>query len=231
MALVLSFIGVSASGEETARANPNQTLQALLDGNKRYVSSQMGSCQQSDAKLREKLATGQRPPAIILSCSDSRVPPEIIFDQGQGELFVIRVAGNVADPVVLGSVEYAAEHLGASLIMVLGHERCGAVTAAVDAKGKPHGNLGAIVSAIAPAAAQARKAAAGQEKAALIDLAVDSNVKLTEANLTKKSPVLAKLAKEGEIKIVGARYDLDDGRITLLDGAPASPTAAAPSGP
>ena len=105
-----------------------------------------------DLPTRTSLSKSQKPYAIILSCSDSRVPPELIFDKGLGEVFVVRVAGNIPDPVVLGSIEYAAEHLGSPLVMVLGHERCGAVTATVDSKGKTTGsaNIDAIVKAIEP---------------------------------------------------------------------------------
>ncbi|AJE03752.1 carbonic anhydrase [Geobacter pickeringii] len=195
----------------------DEALQRLMDGNKHYVEGQLGACRESDAAKRESLATGQKPYAIILSCSDSRVPPEIVFDKSMGEIFVVRVAGNVPDPVVLGSIEYAAEHIGSPLIMVLGHERCGAVTAAVDAKGKPEGNIGAIVKTIAPAVRKAKAEAKGKSKAELVEAACEANVKLVARSLTKRSPVIAKLAKEGKIKIVTAKYDLDDGKVSLLD--------------
>ncbi len=194
----------------------DEALQKLMDGNQHYVAQQMTNQKMSDQHVRESLSKGQKPYAIILSCSDSRVPPEIIFDKGLGEIFVVRVAGNVPDPIVLGSIEYAAEHLGTPLIMVLGHERCGAVTAAVDAKGKPEGNIGAIVKAIAPAVAQARKEYKGTDKSQLVETAINDNVRLVEANLTKHSPMLKHLAKEGKIKIVAAKYDLDDGKVTLM---------------
>ena len=196
----------------------DEALQRLMDGNKRYVEGQMGACRESDTAKREGLAKGQKPYAIILSCSDSRVPPEIVFDKSMGELFVVRVAGNIPDPVILGSIEYAAEHIGSPLIMVLGHERCGAVTATVDSKGKAHGNIGAIVKTIAPAAQKAMKATKGKPKAEVVEAATDANVQLVAANLTKNSPVIAKLAKEGKIKIVTAKYDLDDGKVTLFEG-------------
>jgi carbonic anhydrase len=195
----------------------DEALQRLLDGNKRYVESKMKACGEANAAAREKLAKTQKPYAIILSCSDSRVPPEIIFDKGLGEIFVVRVAGNVPDPIILGSIEYAAEHLGSPLVMVLGHERCGAVTAAVDAKGKPEGNIGAIIKAIAPAVKQARTEYKGKEKAELVETAINDNVKLVAANLTKQSSVLEHFVKDGKVKIVAAKYDLDDGKVTLLD--------------
>jgi carbonic anhydrase len=195
----------------------DEALQRLLDGNKRYVESKMNACGEVNAAAREKLAKTQKPYAIILSCSDSRVPPEIIFDKGLGEIFVVRVAGNVPDPIILGSIEYAAEHLGSPLVMVLGHERCGAVTAAVDAKGKPEGNIGAIIKAIAPAVKQAKREYKEKEKTELVETAINDNVKLVVVNLTKQSSVLEQFVKEGKLKIVAAKFDLDDGKVTLLD--------------
>lgn len=205
-----------AAASEGVGVTADEALQKLMDGNKHYVAQKMSSQKMCSIGVRESLAKTQKPYAIILSCSDSRVPPEIIFDKGLGEIFVVRVAGNVPDPIVLGSIEYAAEHLGTPLIMVLGHERCGAVTATVDAKGKPEGNIGAIIKSIAPAVAQARKEYKGKDKAQLVETAINDNVKLVEASLTKKSPLLKHLAKEGKIKIVAAKYDLDDGKVTLM---------------
>ncbi|HJV66672.1 MAG TPA: carbonic anhydrase [Geomonas sp.] len=208
-------IGI-AFASEGAGVSADQALQKLMDGNARYVQSKMGACTASDASARAKLATSQHPYAIILSCSDSRVPPELIFDQSLGEIFVIRVAGNVADPIVLGSIEYASEHLGSPLVMVLGHERCGAVTATVNAKGKAEGNIGAIVKAIEPSAKKAQKMCKGKSKDEIVECAVSMNAKAVAASLTKKSKVLAEQLKEGKIKIVAAKYDLDDGKVTLL---------------
>jgi carbonic anhydrase len=199
-----------------AGISADEALQKLMDGNQRYVENKMGACASSDAAAREKLARTQHPYAIILSCSDSRVPPELIFDKALGEIFVVRVAGNVADPIVLGSIEYATEHLGSPLIMVLGHERCGAVTAAVNAKGKPEGNIGAIVKAIEPAAKKAKVIKKGKSNEEVVECAVTVNAQSVAADLTKKSKVLAEQLKEGKIKIVAARYDLDDGKVTLL---------------
>lgn len=207
-ALAFASGGVGVSADEA--------LQKLMDGNKRYVENQMGACKQSDTATREGLAKGQKPYAIILSCSDSRVPPEIIFDKTMGEIFVVRVAGNIPDPVVLGSIEYAAEHIGSPLIVVLGHERCGAVTAAVDAKGKPEGNIGQIIKTIAPAVKQAKKEAKGKDKTVLVETAIDDNIKLVSAALLKKSHVIKELSASGKLKIVNAKYDLDDGKVTLM---------------
>lgn len=213
-ALSVSCAAAMASGAPGVTAD--EALLKLMEGNKEYVEQKMTNQKMSCKTVRESLAKVQKPYAIILSCSDSRVPPEVIFDKGLGEIFVVRVAGNVPDPIVLGSIEYAAEHLGTPLVMVLGHERCGAVTAAVDAKGKPEGNIGAIVKVISPAVSKAKKEYKGKDKAQLVETAIDDNIKLVEASLTKKSPVLKHLVKEGKVKIVAAKYDLDDGKVTLL---------------
>ncbi len=205
-----------AAAAEGSGITADDALRKLMDGNKHFVAQQMTSSKMCSLGIRESLTKVQKPYAIILCCSDSRVPPEIIFDKGLGEIFVVRVAGNVPDPIILGSIEYAAEHLGSPLIMVLGHERCGAVTAAVEAKGKPEGNIGAIIKTIAPAVSKAKKEYKGKDKAQLVETAIDDNIKLVEANLTKQSPVLNHLAKEGKIKIVAAKYDLDDGKVTLM---------------
>ena len=213
--LAWSSLVLASSAGTTMTAD--EALQSLLDGNKRYVENQMTGTKLCDLSARSGVAKGQKPYAIILSCSDSRVPPEIIFDKGLGEIFVARVAGNVADPVVLGSIEYAAEHLGSPLVVVLGHERCGAVTAAVGAKGKPEGNIGSILRLIQPAVKQAKKEAAGKAKEELVETAIDDNVKLVAANLTKQSKILKELAEAGKIKIVGAKYDLDDGKVSVMN--------------
>lgn len=196
--------------------NADEALQKLMDGNKQYVEQHMTGHKLCDVSTRHSLAKGQKPYAIILTCSDSRVPPEIIFDKGLGEIFVIRVAGNVPDPIVLGSIEYAAEHIGSPLIMVLGHERCGAVTAAVDAKGKPEGNIGAIIKTISPAVTKAKKDYTGKDKAQLVETAIDINAHLVAANLTKQSSIIKHLVHEGKLKIVTAKYDLDDGTVSLM---------------
>jgi len=215
-AVVAATAGLALASAGSAGITAEEALQKLLDGNKNYVASKLGTCAATDAQAREKLAKTQHPYAIILSCSDSRVPPELIFDKSLGEIFVVRVAGNVPDPVVLGSVEYAAEHLHTPLVMVLGHERCGAVTATVDAKGKVEGNIGAIVKEIAPSSAKAKKISKGKSHDEIVECAIDLNAKAVAAALPKRSKIIAELAKEGKLKIVTAKYDLDDGKVTLL---------------
>jgi carbonic anhydrase len=223
LAGVMSLLGTLALASAGAGITPLEAIQKLQDGNKRYMESKMNTCGETNAAARSKLALSQKPYAIILSCSDSRVPPELIFDQTLGEIFVVRVAGNVPDPVVLGSIEYAAEHLGSPLIMVLGHERCGAVKATVEANGKGQGNIGAIIKTIAPALKKVKaeckrhKECDLKDKANLVECVVNENVKMVAANLTKQSRVIRELVKEGKVKIVAAKYDLDDGKVTLFD--------------
>lgn len=231
-AAVLGSVTLAAGMAFATSANapvvsPDEALQKLMDGNQRYVENQMTGSKLCDLPTRTGLAKSQHPYAIILTCSDSRVPPEIIFDKGLGEIFVIRVAGNVPDPIVLGSIEYAAEHLGSPLIMVLGHERCGAVKATVDAKGKSSGsrNIDAIVKVVAPAVKTAAKdcqacrddkKCADTKKDEFVECVVDANAKSVAASLTRNSKILNHLSHEKKIKIVAAKYDLDDGKVILF---------------
>jgi carbonic anhydrase len=224
--LVFLTAGIALASSESPSISADEALQMLMDGNKHFVENKLTNTSRSDTAARSALTKSQKPFAIILSCSDSRVPPEIIFDKGLGEIFVIRVAGNIPDPVVLGSIEYAAEHLGTPLIMVLGHERCGAVTATVAAKGKSSGskNLDAIVKSVATSVKAASKdcdACKGDEKCAenktseFVECLIDANAKHVAASLTKESKILSHLAAEKKIKIVAAKYDLDDGLVRL----------------
>jgi carbonic anhydrase len=204
--------GALAFASETGSGiTADEALKKLLDGNRNFLKDPNGMSN------RQALAAGQKPYAIILSCSDSRVPPELIFEKGLGEVFVIRVAGNIPDPIILGSIEYAAEQFGTPLIVVLGHTRCGAVSAAVDAKGHPQGNIGAIIKTIAPAVEQARKDARNVSKSDLVESAIDNTIKLVAKSLVKQSPVIRSLVDAGKIKVVGAKYDLDDGTVKLLE--------------
>lgn len=216
IAASIALVGAVAFASGGPGMTADVALKLMMDGNKRYVENQMQAQKLSDPARRQSLTRSQKPYAIVLSCSDSRVPPEIIFDKGLGEIFVIRVAGNIPDPLVLGSIEYAAEHLGSPLIMVLGHERCGAVTATVESKGKPEGNIGAIVKTISPAVKQAKKEYKGNDKSQLVEKAADINIRMVSAGIIKDSPVIRHLVKEGKVKIVNAKYDLDDGKVTLM---------------
>ena len=188
----------------------DKALKRLQAGNAHFVNDSSKRTNKH-AQRRAEVAEKQKPFAIVVSCSDSRVGPEVVFDQGLGDLFVVRTAGHVVDDVGLASIEYAVEHLGPSLIVVLGHERCGAVAATV-AGGEAHGHLPAIVKAIKPAVAKTK----GQP-GDTVDNAVREHVREVTAQLAKAGPVLAERVKAGSIKVVGARYDLDTGRVQFIE--------------
>jgi carbonic anhydrase len=183
----------------------------LLAGNQRYVTNHQ---QHPDESLawRVELTKGPHPIAVILGCADSRVPPELIFDQGLGDLFVIRVAGNIVDDAVLASIEYAVEHLGTKLVVVLGHEKCGAVSAVVEG-GPAAGHLGALFTAIRPA-----MEAASKEPGDKVHNCVIANARRVAAQIRESEPVLKKQVAGKVLKVLAADYALDTGKVTLLDG-------------
>ncbi|MFH1691680.1 MAG: carbonic anhydrase [Candidatus Omnitrophota bacterium] len=183
--------------------------QKMIDGNRRYVEAKMSHPDQTPQR-RAEIAGGQHPFMAILSCSDSRLPPEVIFDQGLGDLFVIRLAGNIANDAALGSLEYAAEHVGVKYIMVLGHQRCGAVEAAVEG-GEAHGHIGSIVKAIQPALEKAESMPGD-----IVDNTVRANVAMVVEQLKFSSHILKELTEKGGLVIEGAYYDLDSGEVTIL---------------
>lgn len=215
--LVLPFASGHVFGSEQhgGGVSPDEALKKLMDGNARYASDKGKTGDISDTR-RQELAKGQKPFAIIVSCSDSRVAPEHLFDQGLGDLFVVRVAGNVVDPIEIGSVEYAAEHLGSQLIVVLGHEKCGAVKATIDTGGKAEGNIGAIVKKIAPAVNKAKASAKGDD---LLNACVQENAKKTAKDLIANSKILKHMADEGKIRIVVGEYMLGTGKVEILETA------------
>jgi carbonic anhydrase len=196
--------------------SPEVALQRLADGNARFVAGRETHAHM-DPGRRATLAHGQHPFATILACADSRVAPELIFDQGLGDIFVVRVAGNVVDDAVLASIEYAVIHTGTALVMVLGHERCGAITATVEALAG-HGSqedkdtkIGALASRIAPAVKAVP--ASAKDK---VDAAVSLNAAHSAVQILADSPPLKARAAAGKLKVVAARYDLDDGKVTYL---------------
>lgn len=207
--ILFMFQGTVAYSGESAVFSNERFVQRLLDGNKRYVDGKLSHPNQTPER-RQHVAKGQHPFAVVVSCSDSRVPPEIIFDQGIGDLFVVRVAGNVIDDTGVGSIEYAAEHLHVSVIVVLGHERCGAVEAAVKG-GEAPGHIKSLVEAIRPAVERA-KGRPGD----LAENAMRGNVKLVVDRLKASKPILEHLVHKGTLSVIGARYDLDDGQVTLI---------------
>lgn len=181
----------------------------LTEGNKRFVFSKMIHPNTTDER-RIEVARGQNPFAVIVTCSDSRVPPEIIFDQGLGDLFVIRTAGNVVDDVAIASIEYAVEHLGVKLIVVMGHQKCGAISAAVQG-GELHGHLNFLVDAIAPAVEAAKKKAGN-----LLDNTIQKNVELVVDQLKNSKPILHEFYTESNLNIIGAVYNLETGKVDFL---------------
>jgi carbonic anhydrase len=186
-----------------------EAIVRLQEGNKRYTDGKSAHPNQGAAR-RSEVFGGQAPFAAILGCSDSRVPLEIIFDQGIGDLFVIRVAGNVADDIVSASIEYAAEHLQVPLVVVLGHQNCGAVQAAVKGGHAP-GHIPSLLEALQPAVEKGR-AQLGDD---LVDQAVRANVQLT-ADVIRDSALLSQMVKKGELEVVGAYYSLENGRVDFL---------------
>jgi carbonic anhydrase len=189
-------------------------LRELKAGNAHHAAKRYARPNQTAARQSE-LADQQHPHAIILSCADSRVPPEIVFDQGLGDLFDVRVAGNVAADLELASIEYAAEHLHTPLVVVMGHQKCGAVTAAADG-GEAPGHLPPLLALIRPAVARAKPLPGD-----LIDNAVRLNVENVVKQISTSKPVLAELVAHGKLTVVGAVYSLDTGKITWLGDAPA----------
>jgi carbonic anhydrase len=195
-------------------------MRRLVDGNERFVHQKMAAAHQ-DASRREALANGQHPFAIILGCADSRVPPELVFDQGLGDLFVIRVAGEVAPAEVLGSIEYAVEHLGCRAIIVLGHERCGAVEAALKlpSGSAPEGNLGELLKEMLPAIEKIDRKAPDA-----MDAAVKANAKAVAETVVSRSKLVGELTHKGELVVTPARYDLDSGKVEFGESIRAAPS-------
>ncbi|MFD0993800.1 carbonic anhydrase family protein [Tenacibaculum geojense] len=194
---------------------PNAVLHDLLAGNERYTSNNITA---SDVpSLVEQTTNGQFPKAVILSCIDSRVPVEMVFDQTIGDVFVARVAGNFENVDILGSMEYSCKVAGSKLVLVLGHESCGAVKAACD--GVELGNITAMLDNIVPAAKMASEEVDGvadSSNSAFVAKTVENNVKLTVERIREKSPILAEMEKNGEIQIVGGVYSLTTGKVTML---------------
>ncbi len=185
----------------------NEAISELKNGNKRFVESKLVNTNYKNQI--EQTKTGQKPHSVILSCMDSRVPPEIIFDQGIGNIFVIRVAGNIEDDNVLGSMEYAVEHAGSKLIVVMGHNHCGAVTGAV--KDIKLGNLTQLVKQIQPAIKSK------PENPNIIDETARNNVKITIKDILHKSKIIEEMVHEKKVEIVGAFYDLETGAVNFLE--------------
>ncbi len=187
--------------------NIDETIERLKEGNARFVADKLDGKLQ-DSQRRNELTAGQQPHTIVLSCADSRVVPELAFDTGLGELFVLRVAGNVANTSSLASIEYAVAHCKSKLIVVMGHQSCGAVTAAVSGGDNGY-NLNHLLAHITPAIA------ASEDKTAINDV-VKTNARLTAKNMLSRSLILREAVEKGALKIVPAYYSLDSGKVDFL---------------
>ncbi len=188
--------------------NADQIIERLKKGNEKYVADQK-ECKLQDAPRRKELESGQAPHTIVLSCADSRVVPEMAFDQGIGELFVLRVAGNVANTSTLASIEYAVAHLGSKVIVVMGHESCGAVTAAI-AGGDNGPNLNHLLEHVQPAVK-------AHDAGAKVNDVVKTNAKMTAKVLVDNSEIVRNAVNEGKVKIVSAYYNLTGGKVDFID--------------
>jgi carbonic anhydrase len=207
--VLFSLTGRSIGQNAEENITADSVLAELKSGNAHHVAHRYQHPHETVDRQRQ-LVAGQHPHAEILSCSDSRVPPEIVFDQGLGDLFIIRVAGNVATDTEIGSLEYGAEHLHIPLIVVLGHQSCGAVTAAVQGD-PPEGHIAALVNLIKPAVEKSRGMSGDP-----VANAVRINVEMVVRQLRTSTPILSELVAHGKLKIVGGVYSLETGSVTWL---------------
>ena len=201
-----------------------EALDLLRQGNLRFVSDDRGRDVLTSHSRRRELALGQDPFAIILGCSDSRVPAELVFDQGLGDLFVIRVAGNIVAPSQVGSVEFAAARFGTRLVVVLGHSACGAIVATLEELGRPTAdqsrNLRSIVDRIRPSVEPLMAAELGLDHDTLVREAVRANIRVSANHLRHGSEILEQLIHDDGLLVVGAEYSLDTGLVEFFDGVP-----------
>ena len=216
--LGIAFVGMnhtltSRSQVQGAVIGGDDALQRLIEGNKLFIAVKSRHPHQTEGR-RMEVASGQKPIAVILGCSDSRVPPEVIFDQGLGDLFVVRVAGNIVDSAVQGSIEYAVAELGVPLIVVLGHQRCGAVKATVEVVekgGQLPGQIEAIADKIKPAVKSVKDLPGD-----VLNNSIKANVEMVVGQLKNSQPILAGSVKESRLKIAGAIYELDSGIVSFV---------------
>ena len=212
MATILgnNLANAPAVNAQSVEVNPDTALDKLMAGNARFLEEKRIKGNQGQVRLLEiAQAQGQTPFAAILGCADSRIPPEIVFDQGLGELFVCRIAGNIASPQEIGSLEFGAVVLGAKVIMVLGHQSCGAVKAAMDG-GELPGQIGSVVKKI-----DIGKVTGNSDDPLSVEAATKANV-LHQVEVLKQSPLVTELIDQDKLKVVGAYYSLDSGKVTLL---------------
>ncbi len=220
--LVNTKINAPSNTASSKQVDFATALSRLQDGNRRFVSDLRSIASLTTSAQRAALASGQSPFAVILSCADSRVPSEMVFDQGLGDLFVVRVAGNVVAPSLVGSIEYAVETFGTQLVVVMGHTGCGAVKATLDYLETPavgSKNVLDIVERIRPAVAPL--VSSGGDRSTLMSAATRANVRASAAQLRSGSPLLQQRISAGQLVIVGAEYSLESGVVDMFDGVPA----------
>jgi carbonic anhydrase len=220
----LCVVGLSASvaageHEPGPSLTPQQVLEKLQEGNARYVAGKSLHGNLDAARREETVKNGQHPMATVLSCSDSRVPVELVFDQGIGDVFVVRVAGNMCNVDEAGSIEYGVDHVGTPLLVILGHSDCGAVKAAAT-HAKLHGHVVPLVANLRPVIARLEKEHPDLHGIELVPAAVEANVRASIDNLLKMSPIVHERVKSGKLQIVGAVYDLKSGKVRWLDEKP-----------
>ena len=218
LAFVAAFLSVPCYAETALSERP---LEKLKEGNERFYTGRMIH-QNQDMKTVDKLTEGQAPFAVVISCSDSRVTPEIIFDQGLGDIFCVRTAGNVMGDFEEGSIEYAVEHLNTGLVVVLGHSSCGAVKAFVDYTQEcdhhhHDGHLGHVKSILDKLGSQEEGVEALQSGGDIYDKMTRANIAHGVKQLRQSDPILSELYKKGEVKIIGAIYHIDSGKVEFLD--------------
>lgn len=211
--LLFFSLAILGPGQNSDRVTATSAVAELIAGNAHHVAHRYQHPHET-ANRQRQLVSGQNPHAEILSCADSRVPPELIFDQGLGDLFIVRVAGNVVSDIELGSLEYGADHLHIPLLVVLGHQHCGAVTAAVEG-GRAEGHIGALINLLRPAVEKTRGLPGDP-----VENAVKANVEIVVKQLRTSTPVLAELVSQGKLRVVGALYSLDTGIVTWLPDTP-----------
>jgi carbonic anhydrase len=221
--LILIMAAALASPAPAASINPgtsaDEAMRVLKAGNARYVEGKPQHPHQDRVRRALTAAQGQHPLAAVLTCSDSRAPAEIIFDQGIGDIFVIRVAGNVAATDEIGSIEYAMDHLAAPLVVVLGHTQCGAVGAVLD-NTKLSPNLASLLGPIKPAVDQAREDNPDAAKDALLQAAITDNVWQAVDDMLRQSPIIREKVRDAKVQVVGALYDIDSGQVQWLGQHP-----------
>jgi len=219
------LMGSLAAGEAAPGVAPDAALARLREGNQRFVAGALNERIQVP-EHRTALAKGQHPFAIVIACADSRVAPELLFDQGLGDLFVIRVAGNIVAPSQVGSVEFAAERFGTRLVVVLGHSQCGAIQATLEDLQRPRDqrsrNLRSIVDRVRPSIETLLDTDLRHDHEALLRHAVRANVRVSAYHLRHGSEILEQLSEENGLLVVGAEYSLETGVVEFFDGVPAA---------